>query len=561
MFTTYSGNVTASTSSGVVTNSVALSATGYKPVAILDSSLPMGNVQVGASTTGIVYLSNSGRGKVTYSPPTSASVTGAGFSFVSTTCTGTTLNSDQDCSTTVRFTPTSAGSSAGTLTVVTQAGNLTSTLTGTGVQSQLSFSPTALNWGTQQINASYVSGTVTLTNTGNEPAANVSLSVPAGFALSSSTCGSSLAAGDSCTFSIVWTPTSATNYSGNVTASASNGIASNSLALSGIGATAQLNFNPTVVNWGSQQVNGTYGSGTVTLTNSGGITATGISLATSSSFSVVGSNCGSSLGAGASCTFAVNWSPTAAQSYTGAVTLTSNNAGTSSLALSGTGLQSQLRFSPVSLDWGSQPINSSYVSSAVTLSNYGNETATGVSVGVSGSGFSLSNNGCGSSLASGSQCTFTVTWSPTVTQPYSGQVTTTNSNGTVQNSIPLSGTGTAVATTTTVTSSASSLTFSTTKDNTSATQSITVRNTGTLSATLSWPLAYTGGTVQMGLFATAGGTCDSIGTLAPGGSCTISVNYTANCTVGTRTATMNIQGSNFVTLPVTLRGTTSGGQC
>jgi|GEM_PF-792494 len=96
----------------------------------------------------------------------------------------------------------------------------------------------------------------------------------------------------------------------------------------------------------TQAVGGTSATQFATLTNpSGGTTVTSVSSAITPTggpfaFAGVGTcNTGQSLAPGTSCTFSIHFTPAAAQSYTGALTVT-NSAGTQTVSLSGTGTSS-----------------------------------------------------------------------------------------------------------------------------------------------------------------------------------------------------------------------------
>lgn len=84
----------------------------------------------------------------------------------------------------------------------------------------------------------------------------------------------------------------------------------------------------------------------------------------------------------------------------------------------------------------------------VTLSNTGNASLSISGIALGGgdsSAFSQSNN-CGSSVAAGAACTFSVTFSPFFTGPFSAAITV-NDNGVFgQQTIELAGTGTPQAT-------------------------------------------------------------------------------------------------------------------
>ncbi len=102
------------------------------------------------------------------------------------------------------------------------------------------------------------------------------------------------------------------------------------------------------MSFGNQGVNTTSGGQTVTLSNTGGssLTITSISITGTNAGDFSETNtCGSSVAAGANCTISVTFTPTAAGSRVGAVTITDNATGSpQSVSLSGTGNRHGGRF-------------------------------------------------------------------------------------------------------------------------------------------------------------------------------------------------------------------------
>ncbi|MGA9565315.1 MAG: choice-of-anchor D domain-containing protein [Candidatus Korobacteraceae bacterium] len=98
---------------------------------------------------------------------------------------------------------------------------------------------------------------------------------------------------------------------------------------------------------------------------------------------------------------------------------------------------SSVAISPTSLTFASQILNTTSSSQAVTLTNNGTSTVTGISIGTTGDFAQTSN--CGTSLAGTSSCTINVTFTPTAVGTRTGALTVTDSAGTQTTS--LSGTG------------------------------------------------------------------------------------------------------------------------
>jgi hypothetical protein len=134
------------TSAGTAPGATATLGSGATQFASL-SVVSFGSATVGAQPTATATLSNTGELPLTLTVPAASSVTGAGFSFVSTTC-GATVAPTGSCTITIQFAPTAATSFSGTLTVATGAGSRTASLTGSGLAPSVTFTAAATNWGT-----------------------------------------------------------------------------------------------------------------------------------------------------------------------------------------------------------------------------------------------------------------------------------------------------------------------------------------------------------------------------------------------------------------------------
>ncbi len=120
----------------------------------------------------------------------------------------------------------------------------------------------------------------------------------------------------------------------------------------------------------------------------------------------------------------------------------SGNSGSSSL--SGTGGSTSApaaTFTPASLTFSKQGLNSVSSAESVTLTNTGNASLSLASVSVSGD-FAQTNN-CGSALSSGASCTISVTFTPTATGTRTGAISLTDNGPSSPQQVSLSGTGVA----------------------------------------------------------------------------------------------------------------------
>ncbi len=458
--------------------SIPLSGTGLASGALSanPSSANFGNVTAGKNQTVPMTVTNTGGAAVTLS---SAAATGSGFS-VTGPSLPIALSSGQGTTFNVIFTPSTAGAASGALTINSDANNptLSVPLAGTGVaQGQLSSNPSSFSFGNIQVAASK-SLTGSLTNSGGS-----SLTISAatasgtGFSLSGLTLPLTLNAGQSTSFTVLFSPNTSGAATGSVSIASDGANPNLSLALSGTGVTqGALAATPTSLAFGSVQA-GNSTSLSETLTNSGGSSLI-ISAATASGtgFSLSGLTLPLTLNAGQSTSFTVLFSPTTSGAASGNISITSTASDSNlTIPLSGTGVaQGTLAANPTSLAFGSvQVANSSSLSE--TLTNSGGSSLTISAATASGSGFSLSGLTLPLTLNAGQSTSFTVLFSPTTSGAASGSVSIT-SNGTNPNlSIPLSGTGVAPGV---LAANPTSLAFGSVQVGNSTNLSETLTNTG-----------------------------------------------------------------------------------
>jgi hypothetical protein len=292
----------------------------------------------------------------------------------------------------------------------------------------------------------------------------------------------------------------------------------------------------------SQALSTSSSSQSVTLSNPGSATLAISSITVSGDFSET-NTCGSGLAANSSCTISVTFAPTATGSRTGSLTVADNaNPSTQTVSLSGTGTAPVASLSPTSLTFSAQSLNTSGSSQNLILSNTGTATLNITSIAIKGD-FSLTNS-CGSGVAAGASWSIAVTFKPTGTGLRTGTVTVTD------NAIPstqianLAGTGAGSG----ATLSPSSLMFAAEPVGTSSSpQSVTLKNTGTVTLTIS-SIAASGDFPQTH-------TCGAL--LAVGASCTISVTFKPTAS-GTRTGTLSVS-DNAVPSTQTVSLTGGGG--
>jgi hypothetical protein len=375
------------------------------------SSVTFGNVQVGSSQTQSATLTNSEGSSVTVSQ---ATLTGSGFT-LSGLALPLTLGAGQSATFSVVFAPQSTGSSSGNIAFTSNASNATLNLplSGTGVaQGTLTANPTALAFGNVQVGHS-ASLSATVTNTGGT-SLTISAAATSGaaFSLSGLMLPLTLTAGQSTSFTALFSPTASGAASGSISITSTGSDSKLTIPLSGTGvAQGTLTANPTALAFGSVQV-GNSANLSEALTNTGG-SAVSISQANLSGagFSISGLTLPLTLTANQSVTFTATFTPTAGAA-SGTISVVSNASNSPLvIALSGTGTAAgTLAVSPASLSFGSVVVGSN-----ASLS--GSLTASGAAVTVQSASltngeFALSGISLPATIPAGQAATFTVTFTP-----------------------------------------------------------------------------------------------------------------------------------------------------
>ncbi|MGB7592112.1 MAG: DUF3443 family protein, partial [Terriglobia bacterium] len=194
-----------------------------------------------------------------------ASLTFSGFTvssgFTQTNTCGTGIGEDGACTVSVTFTPTATGTVSGTLTITDNASNSPQTVTLSGTGNSVSASTNTLTFSGVTVGTTSAAQSVTLTNAGTTPLAISSTTISGDFSISNNTCGSSVAAGGSCTISVTFTPQGSGPWTGTLTIV--DGAGTQTVALTGT--TTIANTVPVSVNLGPNNnlVNGIYTTVTV----------------------------------------------------------------------------------------------------------------------------------------------------------------------------------------------------------------------------------------------------------------------------------------------------------
>ena len=302
------------------------------------SGLTFGNTLVGTSTSRTFALMNTGTGSVNISQVVA---TGGGFN-VTGFPGAVTLTAGQSLSLSANFAPAATGAISGSISVVSTATNspATTSLSGTGVQPQISVIPSSVSFGNVTVGVTNTQ-TLTIRNPGTATLSVSQASLSGtGFTLSGLALPLSVAPGGSASFTAGFAPASASNLSGSITliSNTPNSPLLIPLGGTGISSILQLSASPASLSFGSLTT-GTNATQSVTISNTGNssVSISQIS-ASGAGFSTSGITLPLSLAAGQSTSFSVTFAPASTGSLPGSVTVVSNATNSPLVvALSGSG--------------------------------------------------------------------------------------------------------------------------------------------------------------------------------------------------------------------------------
>ena len=311
--------------------SVSLSGTGTVPLTLSASSLSFSTTAAGSTSSAkSVTLTNTQNIALTFS---SVSVTGP-FAVSSNTCVGS-INAAASCTVSVVFTPTATGTATGTLTFIDSAPSSPQTvsLSGSGT-APVTLSTSSLSFNSVMVGNASSASTVTLTNRLSTPLTFSSIGITGPFAISSSTCGTGIAAGASCAVGVKFSPTSIGAASGTLSFTDSSLTSPQTVTLSGTG-TAPASISPSSLSFGTVAVGSTSAAKTVTVTNNSASTVQVNGITVTGDYSESNS-CSTTIAAGTHCSISVKFSPTATGSRSGTLNVILPT-GTLTVSLSGIG--------------------------------------------------------------------------------------------------------------------------------------------------------------------------------------------------------------------------------
>ena len=276
---------------------------------------------------------------------------------------------------------------------------------------------------------------VSVTNIGTAP---VTLNISTGSAVYSTrdNC-SSLDVNATCVITVDFVPSAGLEIDGTLSISPL-GSTPSTVALTGLGLGAALQFSTSAVDFGSVSL-GAYTERSLSVTNAGNRSAALAAPVLTSGYTLSSSSCTDTLAVASNCSLVVKFSPALIGAVNGSLTLTANQGAgntTTTAALNGVGQAAHLSLSTSSVPFAPQTVGSSSTQT-LTITNSGN-TGSALTLGGLSAPFSLT-TGCGSTLSPGASCTATLSFAPTEAIAYSQALTVTGSTDILN--VTLSGTG------------------------------------------------------------------------------------------------------------------------
>jgi hypothetical protein len=321
----------------------------------------------------------------------------------------------------------------------------------------VSLSATTLAFASTATGTKSAPKTVTLKNAGNASLVlngtgdgiKIAGANPLSF-LETNNCGTSVAAGASCTITVTFKPTVTGNLKATLSIVDNATGAPQTIALSGTGVAAVATVAPKELKFAATPV-GKTSSLQVKLSNTGNValslsgTGRGLSISGTNYRSFSQKNtCGTTLAAGKSCIITVTFAPRQAAALSAALWIADNASGSpQKVTLTGNGEKAQVSLSRESLTFADTAIGKVSARQAVTLRSTGTSAVSFTRIAITGTNplaFAETNH-CGTGLAPGKSCTISVSFKPGKSGKLSAAVSITDNTGSSPQEIALTGTG------------------------------------------------------------------------------------------------------------------------
>ncbi|MBZ5642597.1 MAG: choice-of-anchor D domain-containing protein [Acidobacteriia bacterium] len=375
------------------------------------------------------------------------------FAVSSNTCNSTPMPTAATCTINVTFTPTTAGARSGSLTISSNDPNTPTIvpLSGTGSTSPAALiSPTTLNFGKQGMGTTSATLPVNLASVGVNPLNLSDIQVTGDFNFPSSTCTAEpMTTGVGCTMNVTFTPTASGTRTGSLIIISDDPSSPTIVTLSGTTVTTQsASYSTTSLVFGNQGVGTNSAPITVSLSSVGTSAINLIDIQATGDFTFPFSTCTAEpMTNGAGCSMSITFSPTAAGTRTGTLTITSDDPSSPAvISLSGTGVTTAAAsVSPTSLTFGKQGVGTTSSIQSVTLTSVGANPLLISNITSSGD-FGFPSSTCTANpMGAGVSCIINVTFSPTGAGTRTGQLTIVTNDPSSPLIVQLTGTGVTTA--------------------------------------------------------------------------------------------------------------------
>lgn len=528
-----------------------LTGTPKAQLAAATASVNVGSVDVGKTSSAVaVIVSNIGNASGTLT------VTPSGVGIAATGCTGV-LAAGANCTLSITATPTTAGAIMGSVTVAAAGANAV-TIAVSGIATppgNFTLDKSVIDLGNVAVGQT-VPAVVTVTAVSALTGLSTGVQGADLKVDPTSTCTTSLAAGATCTVVVNFTSSTPGAAAGDYVVVSQGGVTKQVSVTANVLTLAKLVATPSTAAL-TAAPGGTSAPITVNVGNIGGLPSGQLTVAISGTnatdFKVTAETCSvTTLAAAATCSATVVYAPAATVTAQETATLTITDKGTgasvATVTLSGTPiLPSNLTISPASADLGSVAPGASGTETVFTITNTATTASGAITAAVSVASIVISSNTCATkaTLARGETCTVGVRLSPAAgvaPAAVSALLTVTPAAG---NPIIAQLTG-AIISGASLTANPTSVSFGSVNVNQqSAVKSVTITNGGaTATKTLAVTLTGTGA-AQVAI---TGNTCTA--TLAPAGTCAVSVQFSPTDTTGVNGAITVSDGSASISVPM-----------
>ncbi len=347
--------------------------------------------------------------------------------------------------------------------LITALGNNANTSTATlvvGGVPAISLTPTSVAFGARTVSTTSPSTTVTLGNPGTALLTITSITATGdfGFITSCPISPASLAISLACPINITFTPLTATAITGSITIVSNAPGSPHTITLTGAGTALPvpgISLAPASLAFAAWAVNTSSATQNIVVTNTGFANLTLGAISIGAPFSrvalvpAVPPDCATSVAPSSSCQIGVIFTPVAAGSFTGLVSIIDNATGSPhTVTLTGTGTSLPVPVINVNgtLPFGDQVINSGSNAQSLTIANTGAATLSISAITISGThaaNFTLSGQSACASIAPTSSCTLTVTFAATTTGAKAAQINITSNaqNAALVNTVSLTANG------------------------------------------------------------------------------------------------------------------------